>query len=241
LTREAGTVELRRRLRNGLQARLFYTYAKSLDDYYSLSGQGSVSSGQIAQDWQHPNGQRALSTSDQRHQLNFTAQYTTGMGIGGKSLMSGWKGAVYKEWTVQTIINASTGMPFTPICSACLATGTGVPNTIRPNVVGSPYANLQPGFFLNPNAFAVPVGTFGNARRDSLKGPDLFSMDANMNRTFRLPKRYTMDAQLNVSNVLNHIVITSYNTGFSPGSTTFGQPTGAKNMRNVTVQLRLRF
>jgi hypothetical protein len=155
--------------------------------------------------------------------------------------MSGWKGAVYKEWTVQTIINASTGMPLTPICSACLASGSGVQSTIRPNVVGSPYANLQPGYFLNPNAFAVPVGTFGNARRDSIKGPDLFTMDANMNRTFRLPKRYTMDAQLNVSNVLNHVVVTSYNTGFSPGSITFGQPTGAKNMRNVTVQMRLRF
>ena len=67
LTREAGSIELRRRLRNGFTARLLYTYAKSLDDDYSLSGQGSVTNdSSVAQDWTNPSAQRGLSTTDQR-------------------------------------------------------------------------------------------------------------------------------------------------------------------------------
>ena len=240
-TREAGSMELRRRLRNGFQARLLYTYSKTMDDDYSLSGQGSISSGAIAQDWLHPNTQRGLSTTDQRHVLVASAQYTTGMGLGGKTLMSGWKGAIYKEWTIQTSINAASGSPLTPIYAGAIASGTGVTGTVRPNVIGSPAANLQPGYFLNPAAYAAPVGVWGNARRDSIPGPNQFSMSATMNRTFRLHDRYTLDAQLNANNVLNHVVINGYNTGWIPGSTTFGAPSGANGMRSMSVQLRMRF
>lgn len=242
LTREAGSFELRRRLRNGLSARLQYTFAKSLDDDYSLSGQGGVMNGAgIAQDWQHLNAQRGLSTTDQRQVLNFSAQYTTGMGLGGKSLMSGWKGAVYKEWTIQTSITAATGLPETPIYAGAIASGTGVAGTVRPNLVGSPYANLHAGYFLNAAAYAAPAGAWGTARRDSIEGPDQFTMNAAMNRTFRLHDRYTLDAQLNASNVLNHVVYSGWNTTWIANSTTFGAPLGANGMRTMSLQLRMRF
>ena len=242
LTRQMGSMELRRRLRNGLQARVLYTFAKSIDDDYSLSGQGGVtSSGGVAQDWQHLNTQRALSTTDQRHNVQFTAQYTTGMGIGGHSMMTGWRGLVYKEWTVQTSITAGTGFPETPICGSCTTAGTGVTGPIRPNVVASPYSNLTPGYYLSSAAYAAPSGAWGNAGRDSIEGPQQFTMNAGMNRTFRLRDHYNLDAQLNAQNVLNHVVISSYNTTFSQYTNTFGAPVGAGGMRAISVQLRLRF
>ena len=92
---------------------------------------------------------------------------------------------------------------------------------IRPNLAGSPYANLQPGYYLNSAAYAAPSGTWGDAGRDSIKGPDQFSMNAAMNRTFRLHDHYNLDAQLTATNVLNHVVISSYNTTFSQYTTTF--------------------
>jgi trimeric autotransporter adhesin len=242
LTREMGSLQLRRRLRNGLQSSVLYTFAKMLDDDYSLGAQGGVTSTTaVAQDWQHPNTQRALSTIDQRHNVVFTAQYTTGMGIGGHSMMTGWRGFAYKEWTIQTSITAGSGLPETPICGACTTSGTGQTGLIRPNVVGSPYAGTQAGYYLNPNAYAAPVGTWGDVRRDSIEGPDQFSMNLGMNRTFRLHDHYTLDAQLNATNVLNHVVISGYNTTWIPGSTTFGFPTGAGGMRAISLQFRLRF
>ena len=249
LTREAGSLELRRRLRSGFQARLLYTYAKSLDDDFSLSGQGSVTSGAVAQDWLHLNTQRGLSTTDQRHAMTLSAQYTTGMGLSGKTLMGGWKGALYKEWTLLAALNAATGLPETPIYAGATASGTGVGGTIRPNLVGSPYANLQSGYFLNANAYAAPVGGWGDARRDSIRGPNQFGLNATMSRTFRLHDRYTLDTQLAANNVLNHVVISGYNTTWIPPSATlgsafisqFGAPVGANQMRSVSLQLTVKF
>jgi hypothetical protein len=242
LTREAGSFELRRRLRNGFQARLLYTYAKSLDDDYSLSGQGPVNNASgIAQDWTNPAGQRALSITDQRHLVNLTAQYTTGMGLGGKMMLSGWRGAIYKEWTVQTTFVVGSGLPETPIYGGATVSGTGISGTIRPNVTGSPYAGAKAGYVLNPAAYSAPIGAYGDARRDSIEGPDQFSLNAGMNRTFRLHDKYTLDAQLNATNVLNHVVYTSWNTTWIPNSPSFGAPLPPGQMRTVSLSLRVRF
>ncbi len=81
-TREAGQLQLRRRLHNGFTAQLQYTYAKAIDD--SNAGGRGVSS-LVAQNWLDLSAERGLSATDQRHLLNFTGQYTTGQGIGGGS------------------------------------------------------------------------------------------------------------------------------------------------------------
>ena len=143
------------------------------------------------------------------------------MGLGGKMLLSGWRGAIYKEWTVQTSLTVGSGLPETPIYLGQTALGTGVGGTIRPNITGSPYAGAAAGYVLNVNSFSAPAaGTYGNARRDSIEGPDQFSLNAGMNRTFRLHDKYTLDAQLTANNVLNHPVYSGWNTNWIPGSTT---------------------
>ncbi|MGP8260766.1 MAG: carboxypeptidase regulatory-like domain-containing protein [Acidobacteriaceae bacterium] len=243
-TREAGAVTLRRRLRSGLAAGLTYTYSKSLDDDYAMGGQGSVASNgsgaspQVAQDWQNPSGQRGLSTFDQRHVLSANAQYTTGMGIGGKTLMSGWKGLAYKEWTVQTTISAASGLPETPIDPATLP-GSGYSNIIRANYVGGPVHLKSAGSFLNSAAFQAPVGQWGNARRDSITGPNQFSLNASLDRTFRLHTRYNLETRLDATNVLNHVVYSSWIT--TVGSPQFGAPASANGMRSMSITMRLRF
>jgi len=242
-TREEGSIELRRRLRSGLQAGAKYTYSKSLDDVYSLGGQGGVGGGAgVAQNWKDLSGQRGLSSSDQRHVLNANVQYTTGMGLGGKTLMSGWKGLAYKEWTVSTTITLASGLPETPIYGGAVVSGTGFTGSIRPNVTGvSPYAGLLPGYHLNPTAYSVSSGQWGDARRDSITGPNQFSLNATMQRTFRLTKRYNLSAQIDATNVLNHVTYTGWNTTYIPGSTQFGEPLNANTMRTMQVTMRLRF
>ena len=242
-SREAGTVQLRRRLRNGFQANLNYTFSKSLDDDYSLGGQGpspvSGGSPQVAQDWTHPSAQRGLSTFDQRHVLAVQLQYTTGMGLGGHTMLSGWKGAVYKEWTVLANITAASGMPLTPIVPI------EVPGTAYANIVRASYGTTTgctpiPGRFINTCEFVAPApGQFGNVRRDGITGPDQFTMNASMNRGFRLHDRYNLTAQLDATNVLNHVTYGSYITTLG---TQFGAaPSYANSMRSVTLTFRLRY
>ncbi|HEX3569810.1 MAG TPA: TonB-dependent receptor [Acidobacteriaceae bacterium] len=248
-TREEGIVALRRRLRNGFTAELHYTFSKSLDDDYSLGGQQGVpgSSGgspQIAQDWLHPEAQRGLSTFDQRHVLTLSAQYTTGMGLGGHTMLSGWRGVLYKDWTVLTSLTTATGSPLTPIY-AVQVPGTAYTNVIRANYNGGPIyqssssANNQK-IFLNANAYSAPVGTWGTARRDSIEGPNQFGLNASFARTFKVHDRYSLETHFDATNVLNRVSYTSWYTTINNPSL-FGTPVIPKDMRKIQATFRLRY
>src|SRR5271155_2085699 len=109
----------------------------------------------IAQNWLNLHAERSLSSFDQRHLLNLQAQYTSGEGLGGGTLMSGWAGRVLKEWTVVSTAVVGTGLPETPIYLAAVP-GTGVINTIRPDPTGAPILMSRAGQHLNPAAYSAP-------------------------------------------------------------------------------------
>ena len=239
-TRESAQFQLRRRLKSGFTASVLYTYSKSIDDDSALGGQGAATlrSATLAQDWRSLQAERGLSTFDQRHLVNIQFQYTTGMGKGGGSLLSGWRGRVYKEWTFQTQIDAGSGLPLTPLQGAVLVAGYSA--FVRPNVTGAPIYTGSNGRFLNPAAYAAPAsGQWGNARRDSITGPGQLTMNSAMVRTFRLSKKVNLDAQIAASNPLNHVTFSNWYTNVN--STQFGLPSAANTMRNVQTSLRLRF
>jgi hypothetical protein len=249
-TRESGQLQLRRRLRSGFTATLLYTYSKSIDDDAQLGGQGYVtvsaqnngSSGTtaaIAQNWLNPRAERALSTFDQRQLLNLQMQYTSGEGLGGGDLMSGWRGRLLKEWTVITKVVSGTGLPETPVYLAAVP-GTGFDNTIRPNLTGSPIYAFSAGKHLSTAAYTAPAsGQWGTAGRDSITGPGQFSLDSSLARTFRPGARFSLDARVDATNLLNHAVFTNWNTTWN--STQFGAPVAANSMRSLQTTLRLRF
>jgi hypothetical protein len=246
--REAGTVQLRRRLRAGFTATLQYTYSKSIDDDAQLGGAGPVTSeasstaaptAVIAQNWLDLRAERGLSTFDQRHLLNFQAQYSSGMGLHGGTLMNGWRGALLKQWTILTKITAGTGLPESPIYLAAVP-GTGVTGSIRPDVTGASVHAAPAGLNLNPAAYTAPApGAWGTAGRNSITGPDQFSLNASLARSFRVKARYNLDLRVDSTNLLNHAVFTSWNTTIN--NSQFGLPVAANAMRSLEATLRLRF
>ena len=236
--RESGQFQLRRRLHNGFTASALYTFSKSIDDDSSFGGQGAATGGSVAQEWTNLSGERGLSTFDQRHLLNTTLQYTTGMGMGGGTLLSGWRGRLYKEWTVQTQINVGSGLPETPVDGA--VTVNGFSAVVRPNVTGIPLTPAPAGLHLNPAAYQAPAsGSWGNARRDSITGPNQFSLNASMSRTIRIKDKYTIDMQIAANNLLNHVTYTSWQSSIT--SSQFGLPSSANSMRDISASLRFRF
>ncbi|MEO6815306.1 MAG: TonB-dependent receptor [Edaphobacter sp.] len=247
-TRQSGSLQLRRRLHSGFTASLLYTFSKSIDDDSALGGQGAVASSStdtqtqssptIAQDWRNLSGERGLSNFDQRHLLSAQVQYTTGMGMSGGSLMTGWRGKLYKEWTVQTQITAGSGLPQTPLDTSVVVSGYS--SFVRPSVTGESIYAAPPGLFLNPAAYkAPPLGQWGNARRNSITGPSQFSLDAAMVRTFRLPYKMNLDLQVAASNLLNHVTYSAWQNSIT--NTQFGLPAAANAMRSLQTSLRLRF
>ena len=226
-------LQLRRRLRSGLTAELNYTYSKSIDDA-ALGGAGGL----VAQNWLDLSAERALSNFDQRHVMQFTMQYTTGMGLHGGSLLSGWRATAFKEWTASTVIKAASGLPLTPVYPVVVP-GTGVTG-IRPDYTGAPVYDAPSGLNLNPAAYAAPApGQWGNAGRNSITGPSQFSINASAQRTFRLKDRYSATLQISSVNPLNHPTFPSWITTIS--SAQFGLPAAASAMRSVQTSLRVTF
>ena len=259
LSREAGRIHLRRRLHSGLAASIEYTWAKSIDDDSSVGGQGptasqsaapsefaSASSGSsgsasatVAQNWRNLLAERGLSAFDQRNLLSVQAQYTTGMGLKGGTLLSGWRGALYKEWTLLTEISAGSGLPETPVYIEAVP-GTGVTGTLRPNRTNAPLYGARAGYFLNQAAYTAPAsGQWGNAGRDSITGPDQFSLNASLERTFRLNDKLNLDARIDATNAINHVTYSEWNSAVS--SPQFGLPTATNGMRSLQTTFRVRF
>jgi trimeric autotransporter adhesin len=207
--------------------------SKAIDDA-ALGGQGSV----IAQDWLNLRGERGLSNFDRHHTLNVQMSYSTGVGAAGGGLLTGWKGVLVKEWTIQTNITVASGLPLSPFYPAGIA-GTGVTG-IRPNYTGLPLYDGSGGAFLNLKAFAAPpLGEWGNAGRDSIIGPSQFSLNASMGRSFTVGDRHSIDLRFDATNALNHVSLQNWVTNIS--SPQFGLPTSAAQMRVIRANVRLRF
>jgi hypothetical protein len=248
-TRESVQAQLRRRLRSGFTATLQYAYSKSIDDDAQLGGAGPVAGGAtaptlptatIAQNWLDLSAERGLSTFDQRQLLNAQVQYTSGMGKAGGTLMAGWRGPLLKEWTLLSSIAAGTGLPETPIYYATTP-GTGYAGLIRPRLTGAPvYSGAAAAQHLNAAAYAAPAaGQWGDARRDSVTGPGQFSLNGTLQRTFRFKGNLNMDLSVAATNLLNHVVYTTWNTTIN--SPTFGLPAATNPMRSLQTTIRLRY
>ena len=222
----SGQISLQRRMRNNLGFQLSYTRAKSIDD----------ASTQVL----NPlciECERALSTNDIRDRVTFT--FTAESPVDQRKGFMANKGFLtkaLKNWTLQAPITFQTGLPRTATVAGDIA-GTGLLNGQRAEATGLPISSGS-GFF-NTAAFALPAtGTFGNAGRDTIPGPDSFTMNANMSRTFTIKERKTVEIQINSTNILNHPVPSAFGT--TVGSYQFGVLQSMGGMRVISGTIRFR-
>jgi len=237
-TYHAAQFQLNRRFHSGVMWRAAYQLSKSIDDAGTGGrGQGNTP---VAQNWLDLAAERGLSSFDARHNLNLQVQYSSGMGTTGGALINGWKGALLKDWTIATSVNLHSGNPFTATLGGSLSqiAGTAVGNTVRAEATGSPIETA--GALFNTAAFTQPAaGAWGNAGRNTIPGPTIFSLDSQLGRVFRLGERRSADFQIQAQNVLNRVTITSWGTVLE--SNTYGLATNAAAMRKITASLRFRF
>jgi hypothetical protein len=237
--RHAGQFTARRRLHHGFTATAQYTIATSTDDAATFSNTSvTPSSLAVAQNWLDLAAERGPSSFDQGHQVSLQFQYTTGMGTGGGTLVDGVRGALFKDWTITGQLNAGSGLPVTPVSFITVA-GTGAVG-VRPRLTGAPPDAAPPGSYANPAAYATPLpGTWGDAGRNSIRGPAQFSMDMSVSRAFRLVGSWNLEWRVSATNVLNRVTFASIDTIIT--SPQFGFPTVANPMRRIHTTVRVRF
>jgi hypothetical protein len=236
-SRHAGQLQVRRRLRNGLTASVQYTLARAVDNAGSYAG-ANLSGTAFAQDWLDLDAEHGPSAFDQRHLMTVQFQYTTGVGVAGGALVDGWRGSLLKGWTIVSQLTTGSGLPLTPYYLTTTP-GTGFTGAIRASLTDAS-TTAPSGYYLNPEAYTTPdPGSWGNAGRNSARGPAQFVVNAGVTRTFQMGSRLNMDWRIDATNVLNSVTYSTVNT--LVGSPQFGLPTTPNQMRRLQSSLRMRF
>jgi hypothetical protein len=231
-------VRVQQRFRRGVSWQLHYTYAKSIDDSSTFGGAGNT----VAQNWLDLAGDRGLSSFDRRHVL--TGNWVLASPIGGQGsrfAADSRTARLLKDWQLSGSLTAETGTPLTARIlgnTASLAQTGGV-GSERADATGQSVTSGS-GFF-NLGAFTVPApGTYGNAGRNTIPGPDLFSVNLSFGRSFQLGEsRRRLELRFEANNAFNQVSYTNVNTVVN--SITYGTPLSTSGMRSVSLVARFRF
>jgi hypothetical protein len=230
-------VRVQQRFRRGMSWQLFYVYSKSIDDSSTFGGVGNT----VAQNWLDLAAERGLSSFDRRQVLTASWVYTSPIGTQSSRFPADSLTArLLKDWQLSGSLTAETGTPLTARAlgnTAALAQTNGI-GSERANATG---ADVTSGGFFNLNAFTTPLpGTFGDAGRNTIPGPDLFALNLSFGRSFNLDEsRRRLEVRFEANNVLNNVSYTNINTVVN--SLDYGAPTATAGMRSVSLVVRFRF
>ncbi len=118
--------------------------------------------------------------------------------------------ALLGGWRVTAINTMTSGLPVTLTYSpSATFSVSGVP-TYRPNVIGdiyTPESERTLGNYFNANNVVIPTNSsqpFGNAERNSARGPALFTLDLGLHKSVGLPVGQSrVEFRVEAFNVLN--------------------------------------
>src|SRR4029453_18933906 len=135
-------------------------------------------------------------------------------------------------------VDGGGGCPLRSLSFLTVA-GTGFVG-VRPRLTGVPSDAVADGSYANPDAYATPLpGTWGDAGRNSMRGPSQFSLDMSLSRVFRLGGTWNLEWRVAATNVLYRVTFATIDTVVT--SPQFGLPTIANPMRRIQTSFRLRF
>jgi hypothetical protein len=106
-------------------------------------------------------------------------------------------------WQFNSNTTIQSGLPFNVGFDTSGISDTG-PN--RPNIVGDPNTGGPRNRFFDPTVFAKPaVGTFGNLKRNALRGPNYWRTDASLFKKFRFTESKELEFRIETVNLFNHV------------------------------------
>jgi hypothetical protein len=106
-------------------------------------------------------------------------------------------------WQVNSNATIQSGLPFNVGYDTSGISDTG-PN--RPDIIGDPKTGGPRDRFFDPTVFAKPaVGTFGNLKRNALRGPGYWRTDASLFKKFRFTENTELEFRVEVVNLWNRV------------------------------------
>jgi hypothetical protein len=252
---------LRRPFYHGLLVATNYAYTHEIDDDSDGSGDGGS---QVPQNVACQSCDRASGNWDVRHVFNGNIVYQLPFGMGRSMLnQRGFASVIAGNWEITTTALARTGFPVNVVLPSSYTApdgnnaGTQRPDRKRGSTL-IPLGGKTVAEWINPGAFELPVGEFGDAPRNLLRGPGTWQIDLGASKTFPLWERAQLQFRSEFFNVFNHPQLGQPQAVFNPANTTgFGSiintvntntaivspitPVGSGTPREMQFALRLDF
>ena len=233
--------KLERHFADGFQYLVSYTWSKSID--MGSSGWFDVENGPGGsaglQDYYHPESSRSVSSYDIPHFLSMSGVWDLPFGRGKRYLSHGIGSQVLGNWQLNGIVQLRSGQPYNLSVGGDVA---NIGNTVswwnyaRPNLVGNPTpAHRDLNEWFDPNAFSVPVGTYGNFGRNVLRSASVYDADFSVFKNFPIGERFLASFRAEFFNAFN---IQNYGP---PSNTQIGAAGAGQITSNVLPPRQLQF
>jgi hypothetical protein len=184
-----------------------------------------------------------LSVFDVRHRFVSSILYELPFGRDKPFLHNGVGGAILGGWQISAIITKASGFPRTAYVGTDRSNSGGGQD--RPNTTGLdptlPGDQQTINRWFNTDAYVLqPLGTWGNAGRNTFVGPGITNVDASIIRNFRLLRGKTLQFRFEAFNALNNPIWNDPNTTLT--SPLYGTiNTTRKPMRELQLGLKFVF
>jgi hypothetical protein len=244
-------LEATRRLSQGLQFRVNYTWSKNLDMNSGLTGAQANNQAQMIVDRNDLGRDWGLSALNVKQQASISGHYELPIGPGQRWLRKG--GGISQwlagGWQLNGIATLLSGFPFTPQIGANRSGDGDTRNPDRPSLNPSfsgPVLLRQPTQWFNPNAFILPAaGTYGNLGRGTFDGPGLADLDLSLMKNTAFSERIHSQLRVEFFNILNRTNFGTPNAIVFSGSTISGSAglitSTATTSRQIQFGLKLFF
>ncbi len=244
--------KFQRRMSQGLDVLLSYTYSKTLTNAGDLLSNGGAG-GYRAVGILGIGNEMARASFDMKHALVFSGNYDLPIGK-GKQFLSGMNGignAVLGGWSTNWVYSYYSGQPQVIGCTIATTEGLGC-NSLK--VAGvNPYQDVRDAqgykVIWNPAAFTNPprATTIGQTDlsplgggRNQLSGPPQFGIDFSVFKSFQLTERIRSEFRGEMFNLTNSVSFNIPTSNFQAAN--FGRLEGQRNNpRQVQLALKLYF
>ena len=238
---------LQKRLGNGLEYSVAYTYSKCLTDssgYYGSWGGQTTPTSPYWQNLYDKKAEWGPCYYDATHVLTSYATYDIPVGRGRKigTNMNRVADAIIGGWQVNGILSLHTGFPLT--ISASDASGTNSrgarADCLAPvHIFGkqnSPAGGYQ--WFDAGDFGPAAAGTFGTCGVGTVRGPGLHNLDLSLIKFFSITEREKLEFRAESINLTNTPILNSPNASLG---NTLGLLNSAQGARNVQFGLKFQF
>ena len=194
---------LNHRFSSGWQSQVTYTWSKSIDN---SSGSYGLDGGGATYNPTDFHADRGLSNFNRTHNFRVSGIYN--LPFKANRLLGG----VISGWQLTGAFAYLSGAPFsvgniTNRVHNSLGASGGRPDAVAGCDLYTGYRQLH-GIWFNPNCFVPePFGTYGNAGRDTIIGPNLWNLDNSLTKDWKvssISEQFRVQFRAEAFNILNH-------------------------------------